>query len=77
MLGPFFDLDEVAQALGSPRFVVQRRFPVEQEDKTRPCDDYRSSRTNQATFIYVSSAALIYSGHVILPLHLSFSALSA
>ena len=51
MLGPFFDLDEVAQALGSPRFVVQRRFPVEQEDKTRPCDDYRSSRTNEATFM--------------------------
>ena len=50
VLGPFFDLDEIRQAVGD-RFVIQRRFPVEQEDKTRPCDDYRSSHGNEATFL--------------------------
>ena len=51
MLGPFFSLEEIGQALGTQRFVIQRRFPVEQEDTTRPCDDYKSSHANEATYM--------------------------
>ena len=49
MLGPFSSCDAVAAALGTPRFVLNRRFGVVQPGKVRPCDDARSSGANTAT----------------------------
>jgi len=49
-LGPFYSLKELIAILG-PDFVIQMSFPVEQDDKTRVCDNYDRSGGNNATFV--------------------------
>ena len=46
MLGPFFNDDEVQAALGSDKYVINKRFGIQQTDKCRPVDDFTASGVN-------------------------------
>ena len=50
MLGPFASVEEALSAIGESRGVVSRRFPREQPDKVRPCDDALRSGVNSTTW---------------------------
>ena len=37
--GPWYEEDEISQALGTPHWVAMPRFPLQQGEKVRPIDD--------------------------------------